>query len=243
MVRLYNWNLLAPVFKPFGIVMDKTTKTLVVAGDLDAVANVLEKFYERTVGELPPIMPKVVHALKPKRSNTPDVFNGVIDNGGSMLSDPAPITSRITASMKNARLQRPALVDPAGRSLIDMNDDPMWTNSPTKMPGEKGPPEKPLRGADEEDAARGPGAEPGVVLGPFKDINNLLKLLLRLVDAGDVVERRARRGQSAALLTARHPPRAGVGTPAHAPHHAATSLAHPPAVLAHPVEQIGRAHV
>ena len=150
-VRLYNWNLLAPVFKPFGIVMDKTTKTLVVAGDLDAVANVLEKFYERTVGELPPIMPKVVHALKPKRSNTPDVFNGVIDNGGSMLSDPAPITSRITASMKNARLQRPALVDPAGRSLIDMNDDPMWTNSPTKMPGEKGPPEKPLRGADEED--------------------------------------------------------------------------------------------
>ena len=150
-VRLYNWNLLAPVFKPFGIVMDKTTKTLVVAGDLDAVANVLEKFYERTVGELPPIMPEVVHALKPKRSNTPDVFNGVIDNGGSMLSDPAPITSRITASMKNARLQRPALVDPAGRSLIDMNDDPMWTNSPTKMPGEKGPPEKPLRGADEED--------------------------------------------------------------------------------------------
>ena len=153
MVRLYNWNLLAPVFQPFGITLDQTTRTLVVAGDLDAVANVLEKFYERTVGELPPIMPKVVAAMTAKRSNTPDVFNGVIDNGGSMLDDPAPITSRITAATKNVSVSRPGLrvTDPAGRSLIDMNDDPLWTNSPTKMPGEKGPPEKPLRGADDED--------------------------------------------------------------------------------------------
>ena len=30
--RLYNWNLLGPVLKPFGIVLDDNAKSLLVAG-------------------------------------------------------------------------------------------------------------------------------------------------------------------------------------------------------------------
>ena len=49
--KLYNWNLLAPALRPFDIEVDTDTKARIVAGDLDVVAGLLCRFYERVVGQ------------------------------------------------------------------------------------------------------------------------------------------------------------------------------------------------
>ena len=37
--RMYNWNLLGPVFRPFGIELSEDDRALVVAGDGDFVSS------------------------------------------------------------------------------------------------------------------------------------------------------------------------------------------------------------
>ena len=51
--KLYNWNLLAPALRPFGVELDADAKARIVAGDFEVVARLLHSFYERLVKPLP----------------------------------------------------------------------------------------------------------------------------------------------------------------------------------------------
>ena len=43
--RLYNWNVLIPMLHAMGVEVDADMKVLIVAGDLDIVADVLEQLH------------------------------------------------------------------------------------------------------------------------------------------------------------------------------------------------------
>ena len=84
--RLYNWNLLGPVFVPFGIRLSDDDKALIVAGDRDFVSHILSQFYERTVGELP----MVVAETRSFYAEDEGARGFVIDNGAVAAADPSP---------------------------------------------------------------------------------------------------------------------------------------------------------
>ena len=134
--RMYNWNLLGPVFRPFGIVLEDDDRALVVAGDRDFVSNILSKFYERTVGDLPMIVP-------PSHSYYEEDEPVDIDNGAvTMNADPSPLTSQL-AEM--------GLSDSRGFPGEDDPDAGAGSLPPAhgKLPGERGPSNTPLRSADD----------------------------------------------------------------------------------------------
>ena len=79
--RMYNWNLLGPVFRPFGITLEDDDRALVVAGDRDFVSRILSRFYERTVGDLSMIIP-------PSHSYYEEDEPVDIDNGAVTNADP-----------------------------------------------------------------------------------------------------------------------------------------------------------
>ena len=48
--RLYNWNVLIPILQSMGVDVDADMKVLIVAGDLDIVADVLEQLHGSGTG-------------------------------------------------------------------------------------------------------------------------------------------------------------------------------------------------
>ena len=51
--RLYNWNVLIPILATMGVDVDADMKVLIVAGDLDIVADVLEQLHGSGTGSGP----------------------------------------------------------------------------------------------------------------------------------------------------------------------------------------------
>ena len=140
--RMYNWNLLGPVFRPFGIELSEDDRALVVAGDGDFVSSLLSKFYERAVGELPILMP-------PAHSYYVEDEPEELDNGAMTMSgdaDPSPLTTHL-AEM--------GLSDAAAGNLPGEADDGLDhtplppADASDRLPGEKGPHRSPLKSADD----------------------------------------------------------------------------------------------
>ena len=143
--RLYNWNLLGPVFVPFGIRLSDDDKALIVAGDRDFVSHILSQFYERTVGELP----MVVAETRSFYAEDEGARGFVIDNGAVAAADPSPITSRIAEmGVRDTQYRKSAFGDSLpGEDRSEYSAAPLPV--PEKLPGETGPAAAPLRGADD----------------------------------------------------------------------------------------------
>ena len=146
--RLYNWNLLVPVLKPFGIALSGDDKALVVAGDLDFISHVLSWFYERTVGELPMLVPKTTVGDNHRNG----MWNVEIDNGAADREfDPSPISSRVAemgVSRDDSYHKSSGLGD-TNPGDPSSNFSPNKPLSSEKLAGETGPVAQPLRGADD----------------------------------------------------------------------------------------------
>ena len=143
--RLYNWNLLGPVFVPFGIHLSDDDKALIVAGDRDFVSHILSQFYERTVGELPMVVPKT----RSFYAEDEGARGFVIDNGAVAADDPSPITSRIAEmGVRDTPYRSSAFADSLpGEDRSEYAPAPL--PAAEKLPGETGPAAAPLRGADD----------------------------------------------------------------------------------------------
>jgi hypothetical protein len=143
--RLYNWNLLGPVLVPFGIRLSDDDKALVVAGDRDFVSHILSQFYERTVGELPMVVPKTRSFYMEDEGSR----GFVIDNGAVAADDPSPITSRLAEmGVRDTQYRKSAFGDTLpGEDRSEYAPAPLPV--PEKLPGETGPAAAPLRGADD----------------------------------------------------------------------------------------------
>ena len=138
--RMYNWNLLGPVFRPFGITLEDDDRALVVAGDRDFVSRILSRFYERTVGDLSMIIP-------PSHSYYEEDEPVDIDNGAVTNADPSPLTSHLAEMGLSDSRGFPGEDDPdAGAGSLPPAQG--------KLPGERGPTNAPLRSADASDPFR-----------------------------------------------------------------------------------------
>ena len=148
--RLYNWNLLVPVFVPFGIKLSDDDKALVVAGDLDFISHILSSFYERTVGELSMVVPKTMNGST--QYGYDDDRNVEIDNGAvDGTFDPSPISSRIAEmGVRDINHYKSGFGDQEpGSPLSEFSPKPLPVVSSEKLPGETGPVSAPLRSADD----------------------------------------------------------------------------------------------